>query len=249
MNRSRPDHRRLFTDAESSQDEIGPWLRATLALTALIVGTAGTTVGLFKERATRQELERTLIAYREELKRAARDVAMTGDDDQTERPIERAMQVGAGENWADFIRAQFGFYRGNWAKAIELLESVLEKDPHHLPALAILCESHLMNGTVESWADLLPRLNAIEPANAEEILLKSKAMRSAAIDSQISLGMIERLPNWRTSPWARLLRAEVLMYRANRTDDVSIAEDSVKEAFVAGVAAGELRVLRSISWF
>ena len=174
-----------------------------------------------------------MSAHCEELKRSARDIAMSGDKEQTEEAIERAKQLGATDEWADFVRAQFAFFRGEWKEAVRLLKGVIEREPSNLAAVALLCEAHLIDGDLGSYAQMTGKLDGMAPDNDLEELLKAKATRFGRPDKHVSLEMIDSLPNWRISPWARRLRSEVLTSMAKVQLNPVMAEEAVDEAFVA----------------
>ena len=178
-----------------------------------------------------QARQRAVAAQRQQAIDAALVVALTGDLKATEAAIARAEQVGVARDWLQLLRGQVAFHRGDYAAAIELLEPISSAATPTVAAVSLLATAQLAAGSWEDYETLLDRAESLTPRTAEDFLFQGQA--EVYFDPGKAVESLNAALRLRDTPLARLVRAEARANLAFDTNDLSVAESALSDAFIA----------------
>jgi tetratricopeptide (TPR) repeat protein len=199
-----------------------------------------------KAKAERDRLAAEKARHDEELKRLAAEkareaekrqnaidkaltAAMGADLEAADKAIAEAERAGASPGQVRMLRGQIALHRGQSRKAMEHLEQAVQLLPESVAARGMLAAAYASDGHWERYDKTIRKMEQLTPSTPEDFLFKGYA--EANLDPKLGLQTIkqafDRRPNM---PIALLIRAEVLAYHAQDTDDLAVAEEAVEDA-------------------
>jgi hypothetical protein len=207
------------------------WLAVGLASTLLGLVVAG----FFAWQAYLAEQNRQAAEQAREAEKRqhaidrALTAAMSGDLDAAERVTAEAEGAGASPGEVHMLRGQIALHRGRSRDAREHLEEAVRLLPNSVAARGMLAAAYASDGQWDRYARPIREMKRLTPSTPEDFLFKGYA--EARLEPELGLQTIkqafDRRPNM---PIALLIRAEVLAYHAQDTDDLAVAEEAVEDA-------------------
>src|SRR5262249_31727340 len=140
-----------------------------------------------------------------------------------------AERAGASPGQVEMLRGQIALHRGESHRAMGHLEQAVKLLPDSVAARGMLAAADASDGDWGRYDKTMREMNDLTPSTPEDFLFKGYA--EANLDPARGLQTIkqafDRRPNM---PIALLIRAEVLGYHAQDTDDLAVAEEAVEDA-------------------
>jgi serine/threonine protein kinase/Tfp pilus assembly protein PilF len=229
------DLRRFVNRFAISAKRAGPvarsikWARrrpAVAALAALVVLVAVVaSVLAYREQVARNQM---ITFQRQDALDDAFLAAMSGDFAAAEESIKRAELWGASAARIRMLRGQVALQEGRADEAIDHLEQAVKLLPESVSAHAMLTYACGEDGQIGRFYTLLRNLDELEPITHEDCLFKGLA--EAPVFPERALENLDEAVRRRDSAVARLMRAEVGVFRANDTGEPEHAASALEDA-------------------
>lgn len=231
--RSFADGRRIDTRPTSSLVRCLRWVRRYSSSAFLGVGILGliAAVLFFAYRAHLSEA-RWNDAEFDRAYEAAQFSAMEGDLEHATAAIDEAEQLGASEAQLNLLRGQLALQSGLFQQACDLLKLATEQLPTSVSAHALLSKALDANEQHDETAEILSRLEKLEPVTLQDYLLLGQARLYNDYDMGIAL-LNEAVEQHKTNVVARLVRGSALIYRAKVSGEAAHAEAALNDLSTA----------------
>jgi tetratricopeptide (TPR) repeat protein len=216
-------------------ERLRKWARRHPGVAAALGGILLVTLaaGFFAYRAV--QADRAARAADRKLLEAKMDRALDhilrGDFASAEAAIREAADAGAPAGWVDWRRGQIAYHRGQFADAVPLLESAVRAYPDQAAPRSLLAWAYALSGDLEKFSrvgDAADRLPAVTP---EDVLYKGLML--SYLDPPRALPTLDDAVLRRDSTIARLIRAQVRVFRAKGSSDLALAKLAQEDAATA----------------
>lgn len=180
--------------------------------------------------AEKRVLEQRLLKETEE---RALIYTLSGDLGSAEALLPDAERLGASPAWLALRRGQIAYQRGDYDRALQLLQESATKSPSgpDLSTRGLLSATYAATYEWELSKKLAEEVMKEQPSTAEEFLFKGLA--ESLYDPVQGLKDLDEAVLRRDSVMARVVRAETKARYAIIRTDLKKAEEAVKDATVA----------------
>jgi tetratricopeptide (TPR) repeat protein len=183
------------------------------------------------ERQRRQQEQQLLAEKRQNAIEKALLVAMSGDLAAADKAIREAELLGASTGQVRMLRGQVAMHRGQMQEAVGHLEKAVELLPESVAARSMLLVAYFYVGRQEKADPLFADIQRLPLTTPEDYLFKGYA--EAQYDPECGLTTLDEAIRRHPSTLARVIRAEVRVYRAMSTADPADIERALEDASAA----------------
>ncbi len=163
---------------------------------------------------------------------SAQIAAMQGDLEQAREHVNEAEQEGAPPDKVRLIRGHLTLLSGDYHLACAELEEALRLMPDNLAAHSLMARAYSLNEQHERSAQVVRRLESMQPKTVEDHLFLGEAQARWDIDLAITT-LDSAVQADRANVVARLVRGRVLIARAMESADPRDAEAALQDLRIA----------------
>ncbi len=153
--------------------------------------------------------------------------ATIGDNVKAEDGLRIAGDAGASTTEINMLQGLIALNDGDYEKAVQIAQNVLEVDKDHVGARALLVSAEIWRGNVDAWGVETNKLAGLTPHTDTDRLLMAHAL--VLYDSRVALDLLANTEAMEHSPVGLMLHGLDDMMRSEDTQDFQLFQRAVTD--------------------